>query len=79
MKTLFGILVGLVLMSLISCREPQATPTSDGVPVSVSNFKKVADRLEISSGYVSVYTYGDDTLYIVEGRSSSFPVGITVK
>lgn len=77
MKTLLGIIVGLALMSLISCREPQATPTSDGVPVS--NFKKVADRLEISSGFISVYTYGTDTLYVVEGRSSSYPVGITVK
>ena len=79
MKTLLGIIVGLVLMSLISCREPQATPTWEGVPTSVSNFKKVADRLEISSGYISVYTYGDDTLYIVEGRGQSYPVGITFK
>ena len=78
MKTLFGILVGLMLMSLISC-ESRITQTEQVVPTSVSNFKKVADRLEISSGYVSVYTYGNDTLYIVEGRSSEFPVGITVK
>lgn len=79
MKTLLGILLGLVLLSLASCTEPTATPTSEGVPVSISNFKKVADRLEISSGYVSVYTYGTDTLYIVEGRGQSYPVGITVK
>ena len=78
MKQLLGILLGLMLLSLISC-EPQSTPTSEDVPTSVSNFKKVADRLEISSGYVSVYTYGNDTLYIVEGRSQSYPVGITVK
>jgi len=78
MKTLLGIIIGLVLMSLISC-EPQNTQTEHVVSESVSNFKKVADRLEISSGYVSVYTYGDDTLYIVEGRSQSYPVGITVK
>ena len=78
MKTVLGILVGLVLMSLISC-EPRITQTEQVVPTSISNFKKVADRLEISSGYVSVYTYGNDTLYIVEGRGQSYPVGITVK
>lgn len=78
MKTLLGIITGLVLMSLISC-EPRITQTEQVVPTSVSNFKKVADRLEISSGYISVYTYGNDTLYVVEGRSSSYPVGITVK
>ena len=77
MKTLLGILLGLVLLSLASCEEPQSTPTNGYVPKS--KFKKLDDRLSISSGYVSVYTYGTDTLYIVEGRSSSYPVGITVK
>ena len=77
MKTLLGIMIGLVLLSLISCEEPSSVKTSEYN--GYSKFKKLEDRLPISSGYVSVYTYGTDTLYIIEGRSSSYPVGITIK
>ncbi len=77
MKTLLGFIIGLVLLTLISCEEPQSTPTNGYVPET--KFKKLDDRLPISSGYVSVYTYCTDTLYIIEGRSSSYPVGITIK
>lgn len=77
MKTLFGILVGLVLMSLISCVEPTSTPTSVGF--AESNFKILEENLRVSAGRLSIYKYGNDTVYIVEGHNSSSPVGVTLK
>lgn len=76
MKTLFGIIVGLVLMSLISCVEPEATPTSEGIKESKL---QQLDRFRVQGGYITIYKYGNDTLYFVEGATSSSPVGITVK
>ena len=76
MKTLLGILLGLMLLSLASCEEPQATPTSGGV--KESNLQQL-DRFRIQGGTLTVYKYGNDTLYFVEGANSSSPVGITVK
>ena len=78
MKTLLGIIIGLVLMSLISC-EPQSSQEVQVVaPVMESNLKSL-DVFDIPSGRLTVYSYGDDTLYVVEGRNSSYPVGVTVK
>jgi hypothetical protein len=79
MKTLLGIITGLVLMSLISCSEQQAVITSEYNHNAESKFKKLEEKIQISSGYISVYKYGEDTLYIVEGRGQSYPVGITIK
>ena len=76
MKTLLGILLGLVLLSLVSCEEPQSTPTSQ--PYKESNLQKV-ESFRIDGGRLTVYKYGNDTLYFVEGATSSSPVGITVK
>lgn len=77
MKTLLGILLGLVLLSLASCEEPQqSTPTSQ--PYKESNLQKV-ESFRIDGGRLTIYKYGNDTLYFVEGATSSSPVGITVK
>ena len=78
MKTLLGIIVGLVLMSLISC-EPQPTQSVQVAPSIVESNLKPLDVFDIPSGRLTVYSYGDDTLYVVEGRNSSYPVGISVK
>jgi hypothetical protein len=77
MKTLLGIIVGLVLLSLTSCVKHKQTPTSD--PIVESKFKNLDDKLETEGAYISVYTYGNDTLYVVESKSSSTPVAVSVK
>ena len=76
MKTLLGILLGLVLLSLASCEEPISTPTSEGV--KEPNLHEL-DRFRVVGGTITIYKYGNDTLYFVEGATSSSPVGITVK
>ena len=78
MKTLLGIIVGLVLMSLISC-EPQTAQSSQVVTPIVESKLKSLDVFQIPSGQLTVYTYGSDTLYVIKGLNSSYPVGITIK
>lgn len=76
---MYRILSAVLILLIASCKQPtEAIPTSDPIK-SESNFKKIKERIEITSGYLSVYVYGTDTLYIVEGNSSSYPVGIAIK
>lgn len=78
MKQLLGILLGLVLLSLASCVEPQP-PIPTAVGFKQSDFKKLEEGIRLPGGRLSIYKYGNDTIYFVEGANSSSPVGITIK
>lgn len=78
MKQLLGILLGLVLLSLASCVEQQP-PIPTALGVKQSDFKILQENLRVTAGRLSIYKYGNDTIYIVEGHNSSSPVGVTLK
>ena len=39
---------------------------------------KILSEYKIDAGYLHIYQYGTDTIYIVEGANQSFPVAISV-
>jgi len=39
----------------------------------------VIGKYNVSSGWLYVYRIGGDTIYVMEGKSESFPVSINVK
>ena len=76
----------LFIGSLQSCeiqQRPDARPFgNDNIPVSTNNNQlklEVVGKYDISAGWLYVYKLGNDTLYIVEGTSSSSPVSLTIK
>lgn len=69
----------LIAIAFVTACRPSSDPVPTSLPIEKSKFKKLEERINIASGFISVYTYGDDTLYVVEGSSSSYPVGITIK
>lgn len=84
------ILSAVIALSLFSCSNG---PTSEPTPVNdrhdnVSLPQKspyptaemsLIGKYEITSGWLYVYRIGGDTVYVMEGKSESFPVSINVK
>lgn len=77
-----------IIFSFIACQEVggEPVPTQSGnqnVDTTLNRkdagFRVLKDKINISSGHISIFVYGEDTLYVVEGRSSSYPVGIAIK
>lgn len=85
---LFLIISGL----LLSCSNADSSgdvvvSTSDSTSLGTNKIvldttlplKKIGEY-EVSSGFLSVYVFNNkDTIYIMEGKSSSYPVSLIVK
>ena len=69
----------LIAIAFVAACRPSSDAVPTSIPIRESKFKKLEERIDITSGFISIYTYGNDTLYVVEGSSSSYPVGITIK
>lgn len=75
-------LLVILALGLFSCG---GNDSSTDIPIDAdekefeTKFQVLEENVQIKSGYISVYLYGTDTLYVVEGRSSSYPIGVSVK
>lgn len=68
------------MISLVGCaNEPSTQTVVQQQNVKPSNLKVLEEDVRISSGKLSIYTYGDDTLFVMEGYSQSYPVSIQIK
>lgn len=83
MKTLLLFLTAIIL---VSCGQPQrrADSRSDAslpkpAQLTANQELKILDRFRIQAGWLYVYEFGADTVYIIEGLSSTAPVSIHVK
>lgn len=77
MKTFF---LSLTLFTLLSCEKVAQTSISNDVTKNEESTKlECSGRYDISAGTLYVYDLGGHTIYIVEGASSNYPVGISTK
>lgn len=71
---------GFLLLLFSSCEEYRISePTQTNTTYIKSDFKRLEENIRIPAGKLSIYTYGPDTLYVVEGASQNYPVGVSVK
>jgi len=79
------ILLAIIVTSLFSCSNER---TADDRYENVASPQKstydnkeivVIGKYNVSSGWLYVYRIGGDTIYVMEGKSESFPVSINVK
>lgn len=72
-----------LLMFLFVTREPVENEKSTLKPPVISNMKEneliLMGSYRISSGFLYQYKLNNDTIYIVEGGSSSYPISISIK
>lgn len=72
--------LGCLLLLFSSCEEYTVSEPTQTTETHIgSDFKRLKENIRIPAGKLSIYTYGPDTLYVVEGASQSYPVGVTVK
>ena len=77
MKTFF---LSLTLFTLLSCEKVAQTSISNDVRKNEESTKlECSGRYDISAGTLYVYDLNGHTIYIVEGASSNYPVGISTK
>ena len=73
----------ILLISLLIMKEPVETEKSTLKPPVISNIKEnkliLLGSYRISSGFLYQYKLNNDTIYIVEGGSSSYPISISIK
>lgn len=74
MKKVLLLLV-LFASSCITHKEDVSVPFSK----KSENKIKVLSEYKIDAGYLHIYQYGNDTIYVVEGANQSFPVAISIK
>jgi hypothetical protein len=95
MKTTINIIVSLLILSVMTgfCylmvktdnREETRFPDrkkSEIAPIikdSVATSLELLGKYRVAAGNLYVYKLGSDTLYLVEGASSNYPVSITVR
>jgi hypothetical protein len=73
----------LITLALFGC-SPKQKDTSTVVtsnPVEKPKDSEIAllNQYRIASGTLFIYKFGNDTIYLVEGRTSSYPVTMHVK
>lgn len=73
------------MIGLISCKERPVDAKDEGLEKPIkSNLETQADlrllsKHEISSGFLYSYKLGSDTIYVMEGKTSSYSVSLQVK
>ena len=74
------ILSAVIVISLFSCSneryENASLPQKSPYPTAEMS---LIGKYETTSGWLYVYRIGGDTVYVMEGKSESFPVSINVK
>lgn len=88
------IILTIIILSLFSCSNGTQSGTQSGTQPADSKFENLSSpqksqhpatemiligKYDISPGWLYAYRIGGDTVYIVEGTSSNFPVSISVK
>ena len=74
-----------LMIGFISCKERPVDTKEEGLEKPIkSDIKTQMDlrllsKHEISSGFLYSYKLGSDTIYVMEGKSSSYPVSLQVK
>lgn len=79
------ILIAFSVILFVGCTE--SAPRSDAKSKSIlpiangSNQSElvVLGKYDISGGWLTVYRFGNDTLYVAEGQSDNYPVSVSVK
>ena len=95
MKTAINIIVSLLILSVLSGffylmvkadnREEARFPDrkkSEIAPIikdSVATALELLGKYRVAAGNLYVYKLGSDTVYLVEGATSNYPVSITVR
>jgi len=81
---LFALIFFLVLFGLASfltgCKSVESEEKPEEKKIEIpNNFKLISKSNSEQFGIIYQYTCDADTLYIVEGRSSSYPIAMTIK
>jgi hypothetical protein len=95
MKTAINIIVALLILGVMTgffyllvkadIREKTRFPDrkkSEIAPIikdSVATSLEMLGKYRVAAGNLYVYKLGSDTIYLVEGASSNYPVSITVR
>ena len=80
------ILLAVIALSLFSCSSEELPADNRGENIESPKESPypnkemvVIGKYKITAGWMYVYRIDSDTIYVVEGKSSSFPVSIQIK
>ena len=74
-----------LMIGFVSCKESPVDTRTEGMEKPIkSNLKtqvglKLLSKHEINAGFLYSYMLGSDTIYVIEGKSSNYPVSLQVK
>jgi hypothetical protein len=77
------LLILITLALFVGCspkqKDTSTVVTSNPVEKPKNSEITLLNQYRISSGTLFIYKFGNDTIYLVEGRTSSYPVTMHVK
>ena len=78
-------IITLTAFVFFGCSEgrPRSDAKSTSILPTSSDSSKpnliVLGKYDVSGGWLNVYKFGNDTLYLAEGTNSSYPISVSVK